>query len=157
MQRFLLTIVYGLVCFIPLMLLTIYFGTNSWWMDIVIVTFSLFIGSFLNTQFHGIHVMKAKHLGSAIGTNKFQVTLKIGGHGFINIVGTYTRIRPYEDLSLQTELYNAFNTFPASKLIKDFASDEAKKGLTFTIDDHGNQTQIDLEKYTQVLDKMQHE
>ena len=149
MQKFLLTIVYGLVCFVPVMILIIYFEIESWWLDIVIITFSLFIGSFLNTQFHGIQVMKAKHLESPIGTNKFQVTLKIGGHGFLNIVGKYTRVRPYGDLSLQTELYKAFNTFPANKLIKDFASDQTKKVLTFTIDDRGNQTQIDLEKYTQ--------
>lgn len=153
MKKFLLTIVYACICFIPLILLKNAFEiSDAWWVDVLIIGFGLFTGSFLYTQFHGIQVMELKHLGSVNGTNKFQVTLKVSGYGLLNIVGQYTRISSYSDLQLQGKLFKTLNSFPGSKWIKEFAEDRKEKVLGISVDDPEmphplNFTRIELEKY----------
>jgi hypothetical protein len=153
MKKIVLTIVYGLLCFIPLTLLKNYFGiTSSWWVETILTAFSLFVGSFAYTQIHGTQVMELRHLGSVSGTNRFQVTLKVSGYGILNIVGEYTRVDPYSDSKLQANLFKALNSFPGSKWIMEFVADKNEKILMVTIDDPEtphpfNFTQVYLEKF----------
>lgn len=153
MKKFLLTIVYTTLCYIPLLFLKNSFDLgNSWWLDLLLIGFSYFIGSFIYAQFNGTQVMELKHLGSVNGTNKFQVTLKVSGYGLLNIVGQYTRINSYSDLQLQAKLFKTLNSFPGSKWIKEFAQDRQESVLNISVDDPEmphplNFTQIELEKY----------
>jgi hypothetical protein len=153
MKKFLLTIVYATLCYIPLLFLKNAFDLgNSWWLDLLLIGFSYFTGSFIYTQFHGTQVMELKHLGSVNGTNKFQVTLKVSGYGILNIVGQYTRINSYSDQQLQGKLFKTLNSFPGNKWIREFAQDRNEKDLNISVDDPEMQhplnfTQIELEKY----------
>lgn len=156
MKKFLLTIIYGSACFIPLILLKNTFEIgDSWWIDWVIIGVGLFIGSFIFTQFHGTQVMELKHLGSVDGISKFQVTLRVSGHGLLNIVGQYTRLNTYSDRQLQGKIFKTLNTFPGNKWIKDFARNRNQKALSISVDDPDtphplNFTQLELEKYDPV-------
>lgn len=143
--------IYGQVCFIPLSLLMLYLKVDSVWLEIIIIAFSLFVGSFLYTQWHGVQVMGLKHIGSVMGTSLFQVTMKVTGYEYVNIVGEYLRISQYTDLALQSKLFKTLNTFPGNKWIKDFTTDENERELSIFINDHEtphplNFTQVKLRK-----------
>ena len=153
MKKFLLTIVYATISSILLLLLKNFFGIgNSWWIDGIIIIVSLFIGISMFAQFHGTQVYQLKHLGSIGGTNKFQVTLKVSGHGIINIVGEYTRLDSYADLELQSKIFKVLNSSPGNKQISEFSSNTEENALLILVEDPDmphpiNLTQIRLEKY----------
>lgn len=137
LAKFLLEIVYATLCFIPIILLANFIGIgNSWWVILIFTGVSLFIGSFLYTQFHGTQVMELKHLGSNRVDHTFQVIIRAGKQtGYFNVIGRYMRTEPFSDLVLQTKLFTALNKFPGSKWIRDFAQDTTAKTLNVHVDD----------------------
>ena len=152
MKKFLLTIVYATLCYLPLLFLkqALDIG-DSWWIDLLLIGFSYFTGSFIFTQFHGNQVTGLFHLGSHRDTHKFQVTIRVSGLGLLNLVGHYLRIEQYSDLVLQGKIFKTVNSFPGNKWIKDFANNRNEKVINISIADYDlphplNFTQITLEK-----------
>lgn len=146
MKKFLLIIFYSMACSLPFMLLAFFFEVDSWWVEIIIIAFSLFIGSFFYTQLHGIQVMRLKYMGSVRGTHKFSVLVRIGIDGKLNMLGDYRRARPFSDFSLQKKLHKTFNTAPGYGWMKGFASDKTVIIMTVTVEDHEHPVQVNLEK-----------
>ncbi|MDH4091539.1 MAG: hypothetical protein OEV74_21135 [Cyclobacteriaceae bacterium] len=146
MKKFLVIIFYSLACSLPFVLLAFYFEVDSWWVEIIIIAFSLFMGSFFYTQLHGIQVMQLKYLGSVRGTHKFRILVRIGIHGKLNMLGDYRRAKPFSDFSLQKKLHKTFNTDPGNGWIKGFASDKEVMIMTVTVEDLEHPVQVNVEK-----------
>lgn len=159
MKKFILVVVYAIIISIPLMLLKTFLGfDDSWWIHLIIINLGLFLGSFFFTQFHGNQVMELKHLGSLEETHRFQVTIKVSGFGYLNIVGHYLRVNSYSDLVLQGKIFKTLNSFPSNKWIKDFAHDKNEKNITINVPDYDrphplNFTMVKLEKYENETEK----
>ncbi len=153
MKKFLLTLVYGTLIYVPLLFLKEKLDIeDNWWINLALIVFCYFNGSFIYNYFHGIQVMELKHLGSNHGTHRFQVLIKISALNFLKIVGEYVRVEPYSNLVLQHKINKTLNGFPGYNWIKDFASDRNEKVLNISVTDNDlphplNFTQITLEKF----------
>lgn len=119
--------IYSSIILIIIFLLLDYFKINtSWFVDIIFISISWFLGSFIYTQRHGIQVIKLRHLPSTNVDHSFEVVVKISGLGNYILNGKYVRAGVYSDLVLQSKFFKAVNKFPGNKWTRQFVIEKFK-------------------------------
>jgi len=136
-KRLLLKFSHSICLVIVLLLVGKLLDLHAWWIVIIIMTVSWYLGSFLTVFIHGISVGELKHNRSDNLTYYFTVLIARGKrrNGF---QGSYFRESPLTDLVLQARISNYLNKMPGSRDISAYL-DNKKESEIFTmfIDDPG--------------------
>jgi hypothetical protein len=114
--------------------------------DAILAVVSLFIGSFIYTQRHGIQVSELRHLGFDDGNAMFHATLYVNGK-VSNVVGGYSRHSQYDDLELQAKLFKILNTSPTKERITQFSKENIQNFEVAIFENGADYTMINCSKW----------